>query len=195
MPQAPHRELMAAAIERDTEGQRALIAGEGAAAHTAFNAAADLYRRSWEVAPPHSYGRLVGMLKSSILAGDAAASADYAREVLADEEEVARSPTASYARALAALVSGEDADAHRWSEAMGAGSEAFERTARAIAALAEHDEPAYAAALSEVVRDFEQRQRHLTGVAIADTALMLERLAAGRGMASGVQSPLLPAAG
>lgn len=170
------------------------MAGEGEAARRAFNAAADLYRRSWEEAPAHSYGRLVGMLKSSILAEDAGGQAGYARGVLADEEEVAGSPTASYARALAALVAGDDADARRFSQVMGAGSEAFERTARAIAALAEHDGRAYAAALSEVVRDFEQRQRHLTGVAIADTALVLERLAAGRGMASGVESPLLPAA-
>lgn len=194
MSQAPHRELMAAAIERDAEGQRALMAREGEAARTAFEAAADLYRRSWVQAPPRSYGRLVGMLKSSILAGDAAVQAAYAREALADEDEVASSPTASYARALAALVSGDDVDARRWSEEMGAGSEAFERTARAIAALAGHDERAYAAALSEIVRDFEQRPGHLTGVAIADTAVMLERLAAGRGMTSGVESPLLPAA-
>ena len=34
---------------------------------------------------------------------------------------------------------------------------------------------------------------YLTGVAIADTALVLERLAAPRGLASGVQSEVLPA--
>ena len=65
-------------------------------------------------------------------------------------------------------------------------------TARAIVALAARDGSAYGDALREIVRDFEQRQGHLTGVAIADTALMLERLAAERGMAAAVASPLLP---
>lgn len=185
---------MAAAIERDAEGQRALLSGDGQTASAAFRAAADLYRRSWEEAPPRSYGRLVGMLKSSILAGEATAQGDYTREALADDEEVVSSPTASYARAVAALVAGDDAEARRYSEAMRAGSDAFERTARAIAALAGRDERAYTAAVREVVDDFEQRQSHLTGVAIADTALMLERLAAGRGMGSGLRSPLVPAA-
>jgi hypothetical protein len=42
------------------------------------------------------------------------------------------------------------------------------------------------------VRDFEGREQHLSGVAIADTGLMLERLAERREMAAGVASPLLP---
>ena len=183
---------MTTAIERDGEAQRALIAGDRAAAQRAFADAADLYRRSWEQAPPGAYGRLVGMLKSAILARDAAAQGGYARAALADEQAVAGSPTASYARALAALISGDDEDALRWSEAMAGGSEAFERTARAIAALATRDEHGYAAALDEIVCDFEQRQGHLTGVAIADTALVLEQLAGARGMAGGVRSALLP---
>ena len=189
---APHRELMRAAIERDADAQEALLADDREAARAAFRSAADLYRRSWEESPPRSYGRLVGMLKSSILAGDAGASAAFAREALADDEVVAASPTASYARALCALVTGEDSNARRWSEAMAMGGEAFERTARAITALALRDGRAYTAAVGDVVRDFEQRESHLTGVNIADTALMLERLAAARGMASGIESPLMP---
>jgi hypothetical protein len=192
MPPSSHRELMRAAIERDAEAQEALLAGRRDAAIGAFGSAADLYRRSWEESPPRSYGRLVGMLKSSILAGEATAAAAFVRGQLADEEAVAGSPTASYARALAALIEGDDADARRWSEAMAADGEAFERTARAIAALAARDGQAYRAALGEIVHDFERRSGHLTGVAIADTALMLERLAADRGMSAEVDSPLLP---
>jgi hypothetical protein len=187
-----HRELMRAAIERDAEAQEALLAGDREAALGAFRSAADLYRRSWEQSPPGSYGRLVGMLKSSVLAGEASEAAAYAREALAGEDPVTASPTASYARALAALIAGEDGDARRWSKEMAAGGDAFERTARAIGGLAAHDGPAYTDALNEIVRDFEERQRHLTGVAIADTALMLERLAAARGISAEVQSPLLP---
>ena len=184
---------MKAAIEHDAEAQRALLSGDATAAAKAFRTAAELYRRSWEQAPPRSYGRLVGMLKAAILAGDGAQEATYAGAALADEAGVADSPTASYARALAALVLGEDGEARRWAATMGAGQEAFERTAQAIAALAGRDERAYAATLEQIVADFERRSGHLTGVAIADTALMLERLAAARGMAAGVKSPLLPA--
>jgi hypothetical protein len=183
---------MRAAIERDAEAQEALLVHDREAARAAFRSAAELYRRSWDESPPHSYGRLVGMLKSSILAGDAGASAAFARKALADDEAVAASPTASYARALCGLVDGDNSEALRWSEAMTRGGEAFERTARAITALALRDGRAYTAAIGDVVRDFEQRQTHLTGVKIADTALMLERLAATRGMASGMESPLMP---
>lgn len=185
---------MAAAIERDAEGQRALLAGERDAARAAFGSAADLYSRSWDEAPPRSYGRLVGMLKASILADEAASRADSVRKALRSDESSIGSPTAAYARALAALIVGDDDDARRWSEAMDAGSDAFGRTSRAIAALARRDERAYGAAVREIVHDFQQRQDHLTGVPIADTAVMLERLAADRGMASRVRSPLLPAA-
>ncbi|MGN6166963.1 MAG: hypothetical protein ACTHQQ_02155, partial [Solirubrobacteraceae bacterium] len=192
MSQPRHRELMTAAIERDAEAQGALLAGDRDAARVAFRSAADLYRRSWLESPPRSYGRLVGMLKSAILAGDAAAAAAFAREALADEKAVADSPTASYARALSALIAGDDADARKWSEEMACGGDAFERAACAITALALRDGHAYNVAVGDVVRDFEGRQSHLTGVQIADTAVMLERLAAARGMASEIESPLMP---
>jgi uncharacterized protein len=42
------------------------------------------------------------------------------------------------------------------------------------------------------VADFETREEHLTGVPIADTALVLERLAEPRGLAVYPLSPLLP---
>jgi hypothetical protein len=192
MSSAAHHELMTAAIQRDGDAQRSLLVGDPVAAREAFVEAADLYRRSWEQAPPHAYGRLVGMLKSSILSGQADEAAAYARDALADEDPVTASATASYARALAALIERDDVDARRWSKQMAAGGDAFDRTAQAIAALADGDEPAYGIALDQIVRDFEQRQGHLTGVAIADTALMLQRLAAHRGMAAEVDSPVLP---
>jgi hypothetical protein len=192
MSRFPHRQFMRSAIERESEAHRALLAGNPDGARQAFAAAADLYRRSWEEAPAGSYGRLVGMLKAGILAGEGAVQALYAREALTDDMTTLASPTASYARALAALVEEDEAAARRFSDAMRTGSDAFERTARAVAALASRDEVGYRAALEAIVRDFERRTNHLTGVSIADTALMLERLAARREMASGVESPLLP---
>ena len=66
------------------------------------------------------------------------------------------------------------------------------RARRAIAALAARDGAAYAEALDAIVADFAGRDAHLTGVPIADTAVMLESLAAARGMAARPASPLLP---
>jgi uncharacterized Ntn-hydrolase superfamily protein len=188
-----HQQLLTAAIARDGEGQRALIAGDLVAAREPFTAAAELYRQSWEEAPPRSYGRLVGMLKAGILSGeDQRPAAAYAREALGADSQAQRSPTASYALALAALVAGDDDEARQHAEVMHGASEAFDRAATAIAALAGRDGDAYSAAITEIVRDFERRPAHLTGVAIADTALVLERLAAPRGLSAGVQSEVFP---
>lgn len=192
----PHQELLTKAIAREADAHRELMAPGRAGAPDAFAEASELYRRSWEQAPPRSYGRLVGMLKSSVLAGSdegTRRAARYAQSALAADDDAESSPTAAYAAALVALISGDDTTARERAEAMGEGGEAFERTARAIAALAERDRDGYTAAVGDIVRDFEKRSRHLTGVAIADTALMLETLAAPRGLAAGVRSAVLPA--
>lgn len=181
---------MGSAIERDGAAQRALMAGDVTAARQAFAEAAELYRRSWEAASATSYGRLIGMLKSAVLAGDGEQEARYAQAALgADDSE---SAAAAYAQALAALILEEDQAAAQWSERMRIGSEAFERTADATRALAVRDRTAYAAALERIVRDFERRSQHLTGVAIADTAVALQRLADRRGLAATLDSAVLP---
>ena len=182
---------MTAAVERDGAAQQALLAGDPDAARAAFAEASELYRRSWEEAPPTAYGRLVGMLKSAVLGGDGAPEARYLREVLGDRDPA--SPTASYAQALGALILSVDEAALSWARRMGAGGDAFARTGSAIAALATRDRGAYSAALEAIVRDFEQRTEHLTGLAIADTALVLEVLAARRGTSAAIESPVLPA--
>lgn len=185
-----HRDLMMAAIEQDAQAQSALLGGDREAARSAFTAAAELYRRSWEAAPPGAYGRLVGMLKSAVLAGGGREEAAYAREALASDP--ARSPTASYVQAIAALVLDEDDRAREWATGMSPGSDAFARTADAITALADRGRDAFTASVRRIVEDFEARDQHLTGVRIADTALMLERLAERRGMPAAVKSTLLP---
>lgn len=140
---------------------------------------------------PGSYGRLVGMLKSAVFAGDAHDAAAYARAAVDTEGE--SSPTAAYALAIAALVLGDDGEAARHAATMASGpSEAFGRTADAIIAIARGDAAAYTRALDAIVRDFEARSDHLTGVAVADTAALLEIFAGRRGLIGGVQSELLP---
>jgi hypothetical protein len=185
-------ELMSEAIEREAEGQRALLAFHAGEASAAFAAASELYRESWEHAPPGAFGRLVGMLKAAILSGESDEAALYVRAALADAP--GSSSTAAYAEAIAALASGDDRAVASPVSRMRGGSGALSRTADAIAALGAHDQQAYAAALAEIVADFEQRTEHLTGVPIADTAVMLERLAAQRGIATSLSSALLPRA-
>jgi hypothetical protein len=188
MEPSPHVEEMQAAIRMDGEAQRLLLGGDAASGAARMRDVAERYRASWELAPPRSYGRLVGMLKAAVIAGDATEAAAYAREQVGEAD----SPPSHYVLAMAALVDGDDEAARAAAEGMRAGSPAFGRAADAIEALAEADADAYAAAVAAIVADFESRDEHLTGVPIADTALMLERLAERRGIAAHPASALLP---
>jgi len=183
------QDLLREALAREAEGQRLLLDGKSERAVVVLREVAALYRASWEAAPPRSFGRLVGYLKSAVLAGEAPEAADYVLGVLEGEGD---SPASAYALALAAVARGDDTLAGRAAARMREGGEAFARTADALAALAARDGAAYEAALRAIVDDFEVREDHLTGVAIADTALVLERLARERGMAVRLRSPVLP---
>jgi hypothetical protein len=189
MQPGPHVEEMEAAIRADGEGLRALLDGDAERGRERLREAVVRYRASWELAPPRSYGRLVGMLKAAVIEGDAGDAAAYVRSEIAEAD----SPPSSYALAIAALVDGDDAAAAGFAEGMRAGSPAFGRAADAITALAARDGEAYTAAVRAIVDDFEHREEHLTGVPVADTALMLERLAGPRGLAARPASALLPA--
>jgi hypothetical protein len=184
----PHVEEMEAAIRLDGEGLRLLLDGDEAPARERLRAAAERYRASWELAPPRSFGRLVGMLKAAIILGDAEEAAAYARAQVGEAD----SPPSHYVIAMAALVDGDDEAALAAAEGMRAGSPAFGRAADAAEALARRDAIAYETALRAIVSDFEARDEHLTGVPVADTALMFERLAAPRRMAVHPASALLP---
>jgi hypothetical protein len=184
------RELMTAAIAREGVAHRAALAGDPEASRTSFREAAETYRASWECASPTSFGRLVGMQKAAILAGGGTEEAAYVRRTLAEAD--ATSPTAAYAQAIAALVVGDDRRAGEWAALMAAGSPAFQRAGAAIAGLASADQAAYRVAVEAIVEDFAGREAHLTGVPIADTALMLEALAERRGLRVGIAGPLMP---
>lgn len=184
-----HRELMREAIALEADAQRRLLDGDPEGGRAGLREAAGRYRASWEGAPPQAYGRLIGMLKAATIGGTGAEVAGYAR---AEVGEAPGSAAAAYVLALAALIDGDDETAARAAALMREGGEAFERTADALAALAARDAAAYGEALRAIVADFEAREQHLTGVPIADTALMLEVLASERGLEQGVQSALLP---
>ena len=184
-----HSALLDEALKLEAEGHRALLDHDDVRARDELRAASDRYRASWEAAPPDAYGRLVGMLKAAVLIGEAETAARYVHTTIGDEPP---SPTAAYAVAIAALVHGSDELAGRATGVMRGASDAFDRTAAAIDALVAGDEDSYRSALEAIVEDFAGRDAHLTGVPIADTAAMLERLLAARGIDSGVRSPLLP---
>src|SRR3954470_3182549 len=107
MPEGPHLEALRKALAAEGEAQRRLLAGDPRAA-AGMRDASRRYRESWEAAPPGAYGRLIGMLKAAVIAGDAREEARYAREQIAGAP--ADSPAASYVGAIAALVLGDDED-------------------------------------------------------------------------------------
>src|SRR4051812_12608004 len=182
---------MLAAVAREGDGHRAALRGDVVGAQAAYWRAVESYRASWEAAPPEAYGRLIGLVKASVLAGEGEGEAAYARAAIGDEA-ASGSPAAAYVRAVCALMAGEDSGAARWAEVMRGGSDAFARAADAIAALAAGDGAAYREAVLAIVHDFEARDEHLTGVPFADTAAMLETLAAPRGLAADLTSGVLP---
>ena len=63
---------MMAAITTEGEAHAALLAGDHDGARAAYAKAVEQYRASWALAPPKSYGRLVGLLKAGVLGGQAA---------------------------------------------------------------------------------------------------------------------------
>ncbi len=190
LPPGPHLDLLLEALDAEAGAQRALLEGDAPTATRMFQAASRRYRASFECAPPASYGRLVGMLKAAIIAGDPVDAATFARHSMIAANP---SPTVGYATAIAALVEGDEPTVRAGVAMMRGGDAPFARAADAIAALVDADRAAYERACRAIVADFEARAEHLTGVALAATALMLERLAADRDLACHPESALMPA--
>jgi hypothetical protein len=154
--------------------------------------AAETYRRSWPDAPPGSWGRPIGAMKSRLVAGDLDGARADAEWALAAGAGASESPIGRYAAALAHLVRGEDATAASLAESL-VGQEAIPPSVpSALAALAARDAAAYEAAARELLADFESRSEYLEDVPVADTVLALHALAAARGIAVRLESPMLP---
>jgi len=133
-------------------------------------------------------------LKALLLADDEAGAVDAAEWTLTLGCVDAESPIGRYAAALALLVLG------RWPEALHQAisiqeQEDFPRAvADALAFIAAQDPVAYTDAVEAVLESFETRDAYLEDVPVADTVLVLQRLAARRGIAAELgSSPLLPA--
>jgi hypothetical protein len=169
-----------------------LMAGREEEASAWLTRAADRYRESWPLAPPGSWGRPIGALKSRLIAGDlegARGDAMWALEAGASESE---SPIGIYAGVLARLVLRADAEALGPAEAL-RGRDDFPRpVANVLVPLATGDAAEYGPAIRSLVVDFEARDEFLEDTPVADTVLAIQVLAGERGMAVELESPLLP---
>src|SRR6187200_2272809 len=114
MPDEPdprQKQLVRAAMAAGGAGLARLMQGRAAEAAGWFARSAERYRASWPDAPPASWGRLIGALKSRILAEDWDGAEADARWALEQDPAEGDSPIGAYAAALARLVLGEDRQA------------------------------------------------------------------------------------
>ena len=197
MPDEPdprQKQLVRAAMAAGGAGLARLMQGRGAEAAGWFARSAERYRESWPDAPPASWGRLIGALKSRILAEDWEGAEVDARWALEQDPASGDSPIGAYAAALGRLVLGDDGQAAELAETLrAADQDAFPApVAQAIAGLAAGDAGAYAAGCAAVLDSFEAREVYLEGIPVADTVIVLEALAERRGMAARPSSSLLP---
>jgi hypothetical protein len=171
-----------------------LMSGHGEDARTLLEEAAVAWRESWAEATPTSWGRPIGVIKALLLAGDdegAAAAAEWALSLGCEDAE---SPIGRYAAALALLTLGRFVDARHQATSIRALDDFPRDVADALAFIAADDVVAYAEAVESVLDSFESRDGYLEDVAVADTVLVLQLLAARRGIADELPpSPVLPA--
>jgi hypothetical protein len=163
-------------------------------AHEWLDRAAARWRESWEHATPTSWGRPIGALKAALIAERADAAVAYAHWALGLGCEGAESPIGRYAATLALLA------LERWGAAGELAASLQERddfpapVAAALARIAAGDGAGYAGAVEAVLGSFESRDEYLEDVPVADTVIVLQRLAARRGVVADLRpSPVLPA--
>ena len=173
-------------------GLALLMAGRRDEAAEWLARAAERYRESFADAPPGSWGRPIGMIKSRVLAGDWPAAEDEARFTLEHGAEEAESPIARYAACLALLVLGRDADARPLADALRTEDGFPHDVGDALATIAAGDRVGYVEAVESVLESFETRDIHLEDVPVADTVIVLQALAARRDLAAELESRLLP---
>jgi hypothetical protein len=168
-----------------------LMAGGADDSKAWLRRAAERYRESWNGAPADSWGRPIAAMKALLLAGDDASGA--ARWALDAGAADAESPIGRYAGALALLVLGEDVDARALGSTLRDRDDFPQAVADAIVTVAAADRAGYLLAVEDVLESFEQRTEYLEDVPVADTVLVLQKLAAARDAAVDLPaSPRLP---
>jgi hypothetical protein len=173
-------------------GLALLMAGRADDAAERFDRAAMRYRESYALAPPGSWGRPIGALKSRILAGDWNGAEEEARWALDEGAAEADSPIGRYAGSLALLTLGRDEDARPVASSLRERDDFPQDVADALATLAAEDKLGYTYAIESVLRSFEERDEYLEDMPVADTVIVLQALADRRDLAAELASPLLP---
>ena len=194
-PDERQRQLIRMGNAAWAAGLSLLMAGRDKEAHAWLVRAGERYRESWADAPPGSWGRPIGAMKSRLIAVDRVGAGEDARWALEAGAARSESPIGRYAAVLAHLVLGDDAEAAELARTLQARDDFPQPVARTIAALAAGDVVDYAAAIRSLLADFEGRDEFLEDIAVADTVLALQALGARRELAVLLDSPLLPAAG
>ena len=194
----PHGDLDERGIVRQgnaayAAGLGLLMAGDPGATEW-FRRAAERWRESWDAGEGReSWGRPIGVLKASLLAGDDEAVTGYARWTLGLGTATAESPIGRYAATLALLVLGRWADARHVAESLRSREDFPHDVADALAFIAAHDVIGYCESVESVITSFETREEFLEEAAVADTALVLAALARRRDIDEPLPaSPMLP---
>ena len=157
-----------------------------------FDRAARRYRESYELAPPGSWGRPIGAIKSRILAGDWPGAEEEARWALAEGAAETDSAIGRYAGTLALLTLGRNEEARPVADSLRERDDFPHDVADALATLAAEDVLGYTYAVESVLESFEQRDEYLEDMPVADTVIVLQALARRRHMAAELASDLLP---
>src|SRR5436190_2094632 len=191
-PDARQRQLTRMANAAGAAGLATLMAGEREEASRWFAHAAERYRESYADAPAGSWGRPIGATKARILAGDWQAAEREARWALEEGAAEVGSPIGRYAGCLALLVLEDWEKARVLADGLRTHDGFPSAVGDALACIAAEDPVGYTEAIEAVLESFETRTEYLEDVPVADTVLVLQALAARRGIAVELSSELLP---
>jgi hypothetical protein len=169
-----------------------LMNGDPARAKEWFRRGAERYRESYPLAPRGSWGRPIGIVKARILAGDWEGAEADARWALEQGAVDAESPIGRYAGCLALLVLGRDEEARVLADGLRTHEGFPSAVGNALAYIAAEDPLGYVEAIEAVLESFETREDYLEDLPVADTVVVLQALAARRGVAASLSSSLLP---
>jgi hypothetical protein len=173
-------------------GLAELMDGNTGSAREWFAKAVDRYRESFELAPPDSWGRPIAILKAWLLADEWNSAEADARWTLEQGAAQADSPIGQYAATLALLVLARDEEARVLADGLRTRDDFPAAVGDALALIAAEDPAGYIEAVETVLESFEAREDYLEDLPVADTVIVLQRLAARRNMAAELTSPLLP---
>jgi hypothetical protein len=187
------RSLVAPGNAAYAAGLALLMAGDGRAGEWLRRAAAR-WRESWDAgSSSEAWGRPIGALKASLLAGDEPALETLAPWTLELGTATAESPIGRYAATLALLVLARWPEARHVAESLRERDDFPHDVADALAYISAHDVVGYVEAVESVIASFETRADYLEDMRVADTALVLDALARRRGIAQQLpDSEVLP---